>query len=251
MIKMSQSQPDLLLEQNMRCMTGFVSCLENRITKLTACLSRIEQKMDLFTEGLNRPLYENHSVNSAADVNIIPFPESFFAGSAKYEPENPRAPHISSPLQAMPGLELSPEIPDYRPFLQRDGLILLAWDRRVTETGERFTAYWVTSAGVPRFYASKQCAAADFCFARPDHKSYAAEDGIEFYGQEAPSYIVHVAPELMMSNPRHGELRPAHISILKHQGSEVDFDYKYLLTLEKNRMPPGKPRKDHSHRVGA
>ena len=138
------------------------------------------------------------------------------------------------PFLASPGQPLPPQLPDYRPVLQRDGLILLAWDTRSTEMGDLYTAYWVTSAGTPRFYASRSLPASDFSSARPDHKSYAAEDGIEFYGQEAPFYMVHVAPELMKSNPRHGELRPVHIKILKRQGSKVDFGHRYLLKTEKD-----------------
>ena len=138
-------------------------------------------------------------------------------------------------LSAMPGKALPDGFTDYRPLLQRDGLILLSWDKRITEMGERYTAYWVTSAGISRFYASRALASEDFPAARPDHKSYAAEDGIEFYGQEAPVYVAHVAPELMMNNPRHGELRLTHIQTLKDQGSTVDFTYKYLLKTEKGK----------------
>jgi hypothetical protein len=160
-------------------------------------------------------------------TNIIPFP-----GSGCEIPQTKQL-IAKVPYLAAPGCSLPPGIPDCRNVLQRDGLILLGWDKRLTETGERYTAYWVTSAGIPRFYASKPLLLADFPFANPDHKSYAAEDGIEFYGQKAPVYIVHVAPDLMMSNPQHGELRTVHINMLKEMGSEVNFDYKYLLKTGK------------------
>jgi len=187
--------------------------------------------------------------------NIIPFPGPgmFTTHSARAEPcgfRRERVP-ILTPFMAVPGRTLPAEIPDYRPLLQRDGLILLAWDKRLTETGERYTAYWVTSTGVPRFYASRPHSQDDFYSAQPDHKSYAAEDGIEFYGQEAPVYIVHVAPELMMSNPPHGELRQAHIKTLKSLGSDVDFDYKYLLTAEKKRNLPLKKPTDNTKQADA
>jgi hypothetical protein len=104
---------------------------------------------------------------------------------------------------------------------------------RVTAMGERYTAYWITSSGTPRFYASEPFCSKEFASARPHHKSYAAEDGIEFYDQKAPAYIVHVAPELMISNPSHKELRKKHIKLLRHLGSKVDFDYKYLLSADK------------------
>jgi len=146
------------------------------------------------------------------------------------------------PIMALPGKTLPSSVTDYRQNLQRDGLILLAWDKRVTEMGDRYTAYWVTSIGIPRFYASKPLGQTDFLSARPDHKSYAAEDGIEFYGQRAPLYMVHVAPELMMSNPLHRELRMVHINTLKRYGCKVNFNYKFLLKNEKKRKAsPKKP----------
>ena len=145
-----------------------------------------------------------------------------------------------TPILASPGISLPENMPDYRLMLQRDGLILLSWDKRNTERGERYTAYWVTSIGIPRFYASKPLNLLDFFSAWPDHKSYAAEDGIEFYGQEAPEYMVHVAPELMMSNPQHKVLRAAHINKLKRQGNMVNFNYKFLLKTEKKRTLPAK-----------
>jgi hypothetical protein len=165
--------------------------------------------------------------------NIIPFPASRF--SAGCGSENSKAePHIVPlPYLAAPGSDLPAWIPDFRTALQRNGLILLGWDKRFTETGERYTAYWVTSVEIPRFYASKPLLLADFPSAKPDHKSYAAEDGVEFYGQKAPAYIVHVAPDLMISNPKHRELRTAHINMLKDMGVKVNFNYKYLLKTEK------------------
>ena len=195
-------------------------------------------------------------VSTGGPPNIIPFPKpglfttrSFSAEQAQFRKERFQ---VSVPFLAQPGNHLPSGIPDFRPLLQRDGLILLAWDKRITESGERYTAYWVTSCGIPRFYASKLCLPENFLAARPDHKSYAAEDGIEFYGQEAPVYMVHVAPELMMSNPRHAELRPAHIQILKNQDSVTDFDYKYLLTAEKKRsLPCGKCRGENLRLVDA
>jgi hypothetical protein len=156
------------------------------------------------------------------------------------------------PVNAAPGKPLPNNIEDYRPLLQRNGLILLSWDKQSTEMGDRYTAYWVTSVGVPRFFASKAIPSEFFFLARPDHKSYAAEDGIDFYGQKAPELMVHVAPELMMHNPRHGELRAEHIKTLRQLGSEVDFDFKFLLTAgRKRRLLLRKPSNDKEQRTGA
>ena len=174
--------------------------------------------------------------------NIIPFPGNKFYANLGMEQNRFRTEHSANlpPILAMPGRPLGKEIPDCRPMLQRDGLILLAWDKRDTEMGEQFTAYWVTSAGIPRFYASKPFSLKDLKSAYPDHKSYAAEDGIEFYGQSAPAYIVHVAPELMMSSPKHKELRTGHINLLKKTGSRVNFNYKFLLKTEKLKKSAAK-----------
>lgn len=245
-----------------------MSRLESRITGITGKLGEIDQDleaMEAFPAGLPNEdpdvvefscgkaisdianlSYQPESSHycAAADgfSNIIPFPglDLFKTVSTRKEPDNfhSRSFFASSPFLAAPGKSLCSDIPDHRSFLQRDGLILLAWDKRITEMGERYTAYWVTSIGTPRFYASRPHFVEDFSLAIPDHKSYAAEDGIEFYGQKAPAYMVHVAPELMMSNPRHGELRKIHIMALKQLGSEVDFDYRYLLTMEKKRSLP-------------
>jgi hypothetical protein len=174
--------------------------------------------------------------------NIIPFPVPRFDTGCGSEISRDEQRLPSLPYLAAPGSVLPPGIPDFRTVLQRNGLILLGWDKRFNESGERYTAYWVTSTGTPRFYASKPLLPADFPFANPDHKSYAAEDGIEFYGEKAPDYIVHVAPDLMMSNPRHRELRAVHIEMLKLQGSKVNFNYKYLLKTEKNRKPASPTR---------
>jgi len=182
-------------------------------------------------------VFSKHKTTSGGS-NIVHFPghNPFNNAGAETRLSNlPMEQFSVAPFLGIPGKPFPSCVYDYRPLLQRDGLILLSWDKRTTEMGDLFTAYWVTSAGIPRFYASKPHSPEDFYLARPHHKSYAAEDGIEFYGQDAPAYIVHVAPELMKTNPRHGELRLVHIKTLKQQGSEVDFDYRYLLTLEKSR----------------
>ena len=214
--------------QNLQSLLDQISLLEGRIKGMAVKLSK-------FNDDLIEPRTETYS-----SINIIPFP-------GKILPRANLVPALT-PHLAKPGSTLPPAIPDFRPVLQRDGLILLAWDKRVSERGELYSAYWVTSVGIPRYYASKPHPERDFSFARPHHKSYAAEDGIEYFGQKAPIYIVHVAPELMMSNPNHSELRLAHINTLKRQGSNVDFDYKYLLKTEKNRNLPRQKSGSYSHK---
>ena len=262
-MKKTQKLPQITAElmdqvQDLQCLTGQVSRLGDKITKITSELRKIDENLECIVPGtaaLSDPDRIPALNTTGVSSKIIAFPgldlpKSRGAGTESYELRIKQ--FQAMPFLAIPGKPFPSGIPDYRPFLQRDGLILLSWDKRITETGERYTAYWVTSAGIHRFYASKSHTVEDFFLARPHHKSYAAEDGIEFYGQEAPAYIVHVAPELMKTNPRHGELRPAHIKTLKQQGSNVDFDYRYLLTMEKKRsLAVKKSKGKNSYRAGA
>jgi len=244
-MKRAQDQDEIASEmkglaKSLHDLVDEISWLESQITRMS--VSSHQNTSSVIKNFL--PAFKQHSfpVTEGSRSNIIPFPSSRFGTGRDHEISSAKQPVAALSYLATLGSILPPDIPDFRTALQRDGLILLGWDKRSTETGERFTAYWVTSAGIPRFYASKPLLLTDFPFANPDHKSYAAEDGIEFYGQKAPAYIVHLAPDLLMSNPRHGELRAAHINMLKLQGSKVNFNYKYLLKTEKKRkIPPEKP----------
>jgi len=245
-MKKEQSSDEITAEmkelvKNLHDLADEISRLENHITRMS--VSSHQSANSVIKNFLPAFAQYGFQATEGSRSNIIPFPASRFGADRDPEILKTKQPIASLPFLATPGSILPPKIPDFRMALQRDGLILLGWDKRFTETGERFTAYWVTSVGIPRFYASKQLLLAEFPFANPDHKSYAAEDGIEFYGQKAPAYIVHMAPDLMMSNPRHGELRTAHINMLKLQGSKVNYNYKYLLKTEKNRKP-GNPSKN-------
>lgn len=230
--------------QNLQNLAEQVSRLGDQISKIGGDSNKFDRDFSA-VEKIAPNSERNNTVTGAP--NIIPFPQQTFFVNQVKQPSGFRMDPFScpKPILATPGKVLPSEIPDFRPFLQRDGLILLAWDKRRTEAGSRFTAYWVTSTGTPRYYASKMCSSESFSSAKPDHKSYAAEDGIEFHGQKAPVYIVHTAPELMMSNPRHRELRKMYIDVLMRQGVTVDFGFRYLLKNDKklgvpSKMPAGR-----------
>lgn len=172
--------------------------------------------------------------DSIVPRKIIPFPGVVLSESINVVPAKGQ-----NIILARFGEELPKAINDFRPILQRDGLILLSWDKRITERGVLYTAYWVTSSGIHRYYASLPLTEERFPQAIPDHKSYAAEDGIEFYGEKDPEYIVHVAPELMMSSPERVKRRPEYIRKLKIMGIKVDFDYSFLLTAERKKTGAG------------
>jgi hypothetical protein len=180
--------------------------------------------------------------------NIIPFPprgtmvNAAFAAGLKY-PARP------GPIMARPGAPLPQGVPDYRPLLQRDGLILLSWAKR---NRNQYTAYWVTSTGVPRYYASRNVEEGSLARARPDNKSCAADDGKEYYGQKNPEYMVHVAPELIDRNVWRGEdPRPEHIRKLQALGSKVNFNYRYLLTAERRKLTETRRIQNAGRRIGA
>ena len=222
--------------------------LSDRAYNIESRIKRIINSLNTLENGDSAPVNEKKT-------NIIPFPVAARtnAGNMKavsvgnFTEKNglPR-PFLNDymrrhpflvPILARPGKSMPVEIPDFREVLQRDGLILLSWDKRITENGELYTAYWVTSCGICRYFASAALELNEFLDARPIHKSYAAEDGIEFYGQPRPHYIVHVAPELMMNHKGQIDERPKHIEKLKSLGIKSDFDYKYLLTREKKKFP--------------
>jgi hypothetical protein len=156
---------------------------------------------------------------------------------------------------ARPGEKLPESIPDFRLQLQRDGLILLSWVKKINQKRPVYTAYWVTSSGILRYYASPALYIEDFVLAMPNRKSYAAEDGIDFYGDPGPEYIVHVAPELMMSSSVKQNQRPEHIKKLKALGIEIDFNYPFLLTTERKKKHPDhgnqQPRPEGTGYVGS
>jgi hypothetical protein len=205
---------------------------ENRIIQIAGQLAEIENNSAGEKPG---PEKERRSLGEKS--NIIPFPGPMnrpLPPEAFGRREAPRYDYLI-PILARPGEALPLSIPDFRPMLQRDGLILLSWAKKHTEMGERYTAYWVTSQGISRYYASKDFGAECFASAVPIRKSYAAEDGIEFYGQNNPAYMVHVAPDLMVSKRQAEDMRPEHIKNLRALGMNADYNYHFLLTTEKKK----------------
>jgi hypothetical protein len=232
----SQRETRRFLNENIRALRD----LSEQSFLLTAQIRKLAGKLDNY----EHPGHQAKPVSGGRGRKIIPFPvqntlhaPGRIAANTGREIRPPAFPFLV-PIPGMPGERLPDPIPDFRFQLQRDGLILLSWDKRHTEAGERYTAYWVTSSGNWRYYASKALDRAHFSFAQPVRKSYAAEDGIEFYGQQQPSYIVHVAPELMMTNRITVDLRPEHIKTLAKLGILKNFEQNYRLTEERKKKRP-------------
>ena len=95
----------------------------------------VQPVQPLFPSGLERA---NNGFS-----NIISFPGPFrhtsrhTTGAASRGANNfaEKQPLFRGPIMAIPGKPINPEVPDFRPVLQRDGLILLAWDKRINERG--------------------------------------------------------------------------------------------------------------------
>lgn len=210
--------------------------LENQIVNIAGQLYELEKE----SAGKNPDSKAARRPGEERKSNIIPFPGSFGRPVPSEASRHQESGWFSFqvPILARPGEPLPLSIPDFRFALQRDGLILLSWAKRHTETGERYTAYWVTSQGINRYYASEDLEAGRFASAMPVRKSYAAEDGIEFYGQNNLAYIVHVAPDLMISSRQAGDKRPEHIKKLRNLGMKTDYSYRFLLTRERKKQPP-------------
>jgi hypothetical protein len=206
--------------------------LEYQISKIAGCMDEMER--------------ENSPVRERSNILLFPVRGNIRAPLLAPDPAHPA---WSIPITARPGEPLPQGIPDYRPLLQRDGLILLSWAKR---NHHQYTAYWVTSIGVPRYYASRNVEEGKLAGARPDNKSCAADDGMEYYGQKAPEYMVHVAPELIDRNVwRGGDPRPEHIRKLQALGMEVNFNYRYLLTAERRKRLENRRIQNSSRRAEA
>jgi hypothetical protein len=205
--------------------------LENQFIKIAGQLQEIEKE-----SPERKPDFEVRARSGETRrPNIIPFPGAFSRPVSTKITGNQDSSRFQVPILARPGEPLPRSIPDFRAPLQRDGLILLSWAKRHTEAGERYTAYWVTSQGINRYYASDNLDAESFLAAVPIRKSYAAEDGIEFYGQHDLAYIVHVAPDLMISNRQAADKRSEHIKTLRTLGMKADYSYRFLLTRERKK----------------
>jgi hypothetical protein len=141
-------------------------------------------------------------------------------------------------ISALPGEIIPPEYPDFRPFLQRDGLILLSWARWNNRKwyGLCYRVNWVKSRGKCRHYASG--------FAEIPEKEQAGEimpiqqgdidwslgiagTGNYYISDEIADVVFIAAPEL---NRR---TIPAYIELLKAGGVTVDFGYEFSLGAAK------------------
>jgi hypothetical protein len=143
-------------------------------------------------------------------------------------------------ISALPGEAISPEYMDFRPSLQRDGLILLGWGLWANRKGDGlyYRANWIKSrskhlcygSGLVRFTGEDEVKTV-----MPLEKgdiNYADEDGWTRYWSkyvyvEIADVVFYAAPALS----RH--TIPAFIELLKASGVTVDFEYQFSLGAAK------------------
>jgi hypothetical protein len=148
-------------------------------------------------------------------------------------------------ISALPGEPLSPEYPDFRPLLQRDGLILLSWARwdNHRSYGLCCRVNWVKSCGkyyhystgfIYDFWTDKDLAGVVPSI-RGDNRYRDGIAGRNLYETDIKhipdsniaDYVFLAAPDLNAATI------PLFIEKLKQAGSTVDFDFDFSLAKVK------------------
>ena len=124
-------------------------------------------------------------------------------------------------VEVLPGQKLPEGYTDYRPLLQRDGLILYAWEIH----DEEIRIVWITAnRGMYKYqaWADNEKDLETIC----PEKKYA----IDRWNSDAnkPDFIIYAAPSGLSANTK-----TAFIAKLKEAGSTVNFDYVFSLGKQK------------------
>jgi len=164
--------------------------------------------------------------------NVVPF-RTFTDELIDHHPvcpaEKPAVPKLKEPkkkaviIEVMPGEPLPERYQDYRPLLQRDGLILWAW-----EIGDDFIRIiWLASNGNMRKYQAIFDDESELADASPERKY----DVCRYRYTEEPNYIIYAAPPGLTVNTR-----SAFVARLKASGVSVNFDYEFSLGKQRAAM---------------
>jgi hypothetical protein len=162
------------------------------------------------------------------EQRIIQFP-----GTAVYEPpirkkpEPPKEPEKKvAVIEVMPWEPMPEGYPDYRRFLQRDGLILLSWS--VWEEDQDIRVDWIASTGSLRRYSSCRWGPIDERElgndVMPERRFDIGRDRFD----KKPDFIVYAAPPDLTANTR-----AAFVQKLREVGIKVNFDYEFSIGTQK------------------
>ena len=189
------------------------------------------------------------------DCIVLPFPTSYTGPEIAVETvkeTTKKAEEIKPPrkianiISALPGENIPSEFKDLRPFLQRDGLILLSWarweDKEDKENGLEIRVNWISSTGKLRKFCGHWTNVStdeNLSDVIPDRKGDPYyQEGRWFYGYYSDYYgDGYVADNVFLCAPELTALtRPHFINKLKETGINIDFDYIFNLTEEKKKQ---------------
>jgi hypothetical protein len=125
------------------------------------------------------------------------------------------------------GEPLPEGVEDFRQALQRDGLILIRYEKRTSKEGSFFNVLWARSV-IPRLTAwSGNIREEDIPHALPLDVEYSHY----FHEETTLSHAVIVAPDNVLSGPLSDFT--AYVQSLKKSGLKNNFDYSYHFAAEK------------------
>jgi len=198
-------------------------------------------------ESVSYPLLEDGNMDKI--INFLEAKQALVLNRVKrqlqqeYEEKQATRPPAKKALviSALPGEALQPEYEDLRPYLQRDGLILLSWARwkNHDDYGAMFFRFnWVKSRGPLKHYAGGWWINSDMekmkAEAYPGRRGdYEWRKGIIGNSVVTPNerntadVVFICAPELTPLT------RPFFIEQLKNSGVKVDFDFDFSLGYAK------------------
>jgi hypothetical protein len=179
------------------------------------------------TNGTNRTEERN-----MADKNVLPF-RTFTDELAVPNPPIPkpikREGKKAVIIDAIAEKPMPENFPDYRPLLQRDGLILFSWEIH----GEEIKVVWLTSNRGMYKYQALTDDESDLPSLCPEKKYESNrhtyyQDGHCYHTEIVPDFIIYAAPPSLSA-----KLRGAFIARLKAAGVSVNFDYEFTLGKQK------------------
>jgi len=138
-------------------------------------------------------------------------------------------------IEVMPGEPMPEGYADYRPFLQRDGLILLAWELY----GDDIRIIWFLSNGSMHRYQTEidEFDSEQLSTVCPDERY----DTDRWGHRKVPDFIIYAAPPDLTANTK-----SAFIGRLKANGVTSNLDYKFSLGRQKQEEEKAVADKIHN-----
>jgi len=124
-------------------------------------------------------------------------------------------------IEVMPWEPMPEGYTDYRPLLQRDGLILFSWEI----FGDDIKIVWLSSGKKMFKYEAEIDDESELETINPEHRYNIHR---RFYPGEIPDFIIYVAPHDLTINTK-----SVFIKRLQAVGVSVNFDYEFSLGKQK------------------